>query len=249
MATFANYTNILPDPNNPIGESGQSLAVASGGSIGPGYRTVNLSSEHKIDNTRTNSGRLVSRQVSGHTWSIELSYNPMTREQFEPVYNFLLQKRGSLTPFLVSLPQYKQSRDSTFATFAASNAFTAAAAGAAGTDNLLVGNSSYALATHNSSKPGDVFTITDSNDSNHTKTYQITRVETNTDYEEDTTAPTTAQQRIHFVPSLQRQVSSGATVVFNDPKFRVVLKSDVQQYSLNTKNLYSFSLKLEEAQI
>jgi len=249
MANFANYTNILPDPNNPIGESGQSLAVASGGSDGPGFRSVKLGSEHKIDNTRTNSGRLVSRQSAGHKWQIDLSYNPMTREQFEPVYNFLLQKRGSLTPFFVSLPHYKQPRNATFATFVASNAFTAAVAGAAGTDTLLVGNGSYVLATHKTAKPGDVFTITDANDSNHLKTYQVTRVETNTDYETGTTAPTTAQLRIHFVPSLQRDVASGATVQFNDPKFRVVLQNDVQSYSLNTENLYSFSLKLEEAQV
>lgn len=248
MTDFATYTNILPDPNNPVGEAGQSLAVASGGSNGPGYSTVNLSSKHAIDNTRTNSGRLVSRQSAGHSWEISLGYNPMTREQFEPVYNFLLQKRGSLTPFLVSLPQYKQPRDATFATFVASNNFTTTAGGTAGTDTLLIGNSSYVLATHKTAKPGDVFTVTDSSDSNHTKTYQITRVETNTTAEANTTEPTVNQLRIHFVPSIQRQIAVGSTIVFNDPKFRVVMKSDVQSYSLNTENLYKFSLKLEEAQ-
>ena len=97
MATFTDFTNILPDPNNAIGESGQ-----TGGTAGPGYSSVKLSSEHKMMNTRTKSGRLISREVSGHKWNISISYNPMTRAEFEPVYSFLLQKRGSLTPFFVS---------------------------------------------------------------------------------------------------------------------------------------------------
>ena len=118
MATFTEFTNILPDPNNAIGESGQ-----AGGTAGPGYSSVKLASEHQMMNTRTNSGRLISREVSGHKWNIDISYNPMTRDEFEPIYSFLLQKRGSLTPFFVSLPQYKAPRDTTFATFVASNTF------------------------------------------------------------------------------------------------------------------------------
>ena len=68
MATFTSYQHTLPDPNNPIGEGGQTV-----GSAGPGFSSVKLASEHKIMNTRTNSGRLVSRELSGHKWNIDLS--------------------------------------------------------------------------------------------------------------------------------------------------------------------------------
>lgn len=247
MATYNTYLNTLPDPNNPIGESGQPLVT---GSKGPGYASVKLASEHKMMNTRTNSGRLVSRELSGHKWNIDISYNPMTREEFDPIYSFLLQKRGSLTPFFVSLPQYKEPRDTTFATFVASNTFTMAAAAAAGTTTILVTHPSYNKDTKGKALPGDIFTITDDSDSNHKKVYQVTRIETNADYESGTTAPSASQLRVHFVPALQRSVASGtgSDVEFNNPKFRVVLSSDVQEYNLNTQNLYSFSLKLEEAQ-
>lgn len=243
MATYTSYLDTLPDPNNPIGEAGQ-----AGGTNGPGYASVKLASEHKQMSTRTNSGRLISRELSGHKWNIDISYNPMTRDEFEPIYTFLLQKRGSLTPFFVSLPQYKAPRDSDFATFVASNTFLTAASGSAGETTLMVVKSGYDKDTNGQAKPGDVFTITDSSDSNHKKTYQITRVETDDTYESDTTPPSTNQLRIHFIPALQRAVSSGASVNFHNPKFRVVLKNDVQEYDLNTDNLYSFSLKLEEAQ-
>lgn len=242
MATFSDFTNILPDPNNGIGEAGQ-----AGGTAGPGFASVKLASEHKMMNTRTNSGRLISREISGHKWNIDLSYNPMTRDEFEPVYSFLLQKRGSLTPFFVSLPQYRVPRDSTFATFVASNNMTTTAAAAAGATNVMITNASFDKDTKGTAKPGDIFTITDSNDSNHTKVYQVTRVENDDDSLSGTTI-TATQLRVHFVPALQRAVTSGSTVVFNDPKFRVVLKNDIQEYNLNTDNLYNFSLKLEEAQ-
>ena len=239
------YTNILPDPNNAIGDAGQ-----SGGTAGAGYRSVKLSSEHKIANNRTNSGRLVSRELAGHKWDIGITYNPMTRDEFEPIYSFLLQKRGSLSPFFVSLPQYKQPRTPAFASFVASNNFQAATNGAAGTTNLMVSQASYVRATHATPRPGDVFTFTDSADSNHKKTYQITRVETADAFQEGTTAPsdTSKELRIHFIPALQRAVTSTAVVNFNNPLFRVILKNDVQEYNLDSNNLYSFSLKLEEAQ-
>ena len=243
MATFTETLNTLPDPNNPIGEAGQ-----AGGSAGPGFASVKLASEHKQMNTRTNSGRLVSREVSGHKWNIDLSYNPMTRAEFEPVYTFLLQKRGSLKPFFVSLPQYRVPRDSTFATFVASNTFTSAAAGSAGNTNLMIEKAGYDKDTNGTAKPGDIFTVTDSSDSNHVKVYQITQVENDDDYLSGSTAPTATQLRIHFIPALQRDLSSGSNINLHDPKFRVVLRNDVQEYDLNTDNLYSFSLKLEEAQ-
>jgi hypothetical protein len=252
MATFTEFTNILPDPNNPIGESGQ-----AGGTAGPGYASVKLASEHKMMNTRTNSGRLISREVSGHKWNISISYNPMTRDEFEPIYSFLLQKRGSLTPFFVSLPQYKAPRDPAFATYVLNSGstprtFTMAAAGAAGATNILIaGPSGY---NHSSDedgrpKPGDLFTI-ESSDSNHKKVYQVTRVEASDIYLAGAQISDDDKLRVHFTPALQRAVATGATskIHFNDPKFRVILKNDVQEYNLNNQNLYSFSLGLEEAQ-
>lgn len=244
MASFSDYLNILPDPNNPIGDAGQALAVGSGGTAGPGYASVKLSSNQPTMTDRTNSGRVISRALVGHKWEIEIGYNPMTRAQFEPVYNFLLQKRGRLRPFYVSLPQYRLPRDSSFATFVQSATLTVNGAQTAGVDTFEI---SSATTLSGAPSPGDLFTITDSSDSNHTKAYMVTRVETNADYQVDD-RPTTSQYRIHFTPGLQRSVTSGSTVVFNNPLIRVILSQDLQEYSLGTNNLYSFSLKVEEAQ-
>ena len=280
------YQYVLPDPNNPIGNAGQTT-----GTDGPGYRSVQLTSNSPIMKTRTNSGRTVARAVAGQRWDIDISYNPMTRAQFEPIYNFLLNRRGGLKPFQVSLPQYALPQNTTFSNYAvaaptgirttivagqfiignsykidtagnttwtnagaASSAvgtvFTAANAGAgtgvaialSGTSSLLIDGLS---GSSGDPSPGDLFTITDAGDVNHTKTYRVTQVETNSTY--NTLQPTAAQRIVHFIPGLSRAVQNNSILVFANPLIRVVA-TDSQEYSLGANGLYNFSLKLEEAQ-
>ena len=265
MATYLTYQNTLPDPNNNFADSGGGTYNAVDG---PGYASVKLASDQKIMNTRTNSGRLISRSIAGHKWVIDISYNPMTREEFEPVYSFISQQKITMTPFFVSLPQYRVPRDPTFATYVASDTTNLQAKLVtigeesipvptfAGTTSILVvndgtTNNPYHWSTSGSAKPGDLFTISDSGDSSHSKVYQVTRVETNDIYLQYSTPPAANEQRIHFTPPLQRSITVGSSryINFHDPKFRVILTSDIVEYSLNTNNLYSFSLKLEEALI
>jgi len=243
MTTFVNFLNVLPDPNNGIGDAGQ-----AGGSTGPGYSSVQLSSMSPIIKDKTNSGRHLARAIASHSWDVAIGYNPMTRSEFEPIYNFLLQKRGGLTPFYVSLPQYKAPQNSNFASFTDGGTnLDVTSNTSAGATSFLIGKTGYNYITNGTPKPGDLFTIDGSN-SNHKKAYMVTRVETNADYQSGTTRPTTSQVRIHCAPGLQRAVLAGDDVVFDNPLIKVILSSDVQEYSLGTNNLYSFSLKLEEVQ-
>ena len=243
MATFSSFLDILPEPTNPIGISGQALATGSGGTNGPGFASVQFSSEAPIQMSRTNSGRVLTRSIAGHKWKIQISYNPMTRDQFEPVYNFLLEKNGRLNPFFVKLPQQANSRNAAFTS--ANATITTATTAAAGTGFLLQAGHSTTEATQ--PQPGDMFTITDSNDSLHTKAYRVTRVLSNATYQSGGTQPSTSQRLVYFTPHLQRAVAQGATCDYT-PLIRVMQTADVQQYSLGTNNLFSFSLSLEEAQ-
>jgi len=72
---------------------------------------------------------------------------------------------------------------------------------------------------------------------------------TNADYHSGLhSQPSSAQRIVYFTPALQRAASSGAGIDYYQPLIRVILKNDVQSYSLGTNNLYQFSLNLEEAQ-
>jgi len=249
MAAFNSFQNTLPDPNNTIDSAGQ-----SGGTAGPGYATVKLSSQQPMLRDRTNSGRLLSRAVAAHRWKIGITYNPMTRAEFEPVYNFLVQRRGSLNPFFVSLPQYRLPQMSTFSSWGALNSgqfLESNAATNAGATSVLLdpeSGATYNKDTNGTPKAGDLFTINSTN-SNHLKAYRITRVEDKDDYLSGTAQPSGLTQiRIHFVPGLSKSIEINAPFKFNDPLIKVIQAGDVQQYSLGQNGLYQFSLSLEEVQ-
>ena len=75
----------------------------------------------------------------------------------------------------------------------------------------------------------------------------VTRVENSTDYQTGTVQPSSAQVKIYFSPGLSRAVGTGDDFLFHNPLIKVVAK-DTQQYSIDTNNLYKYSLSLEEVQ-
>ncbi len=240
---FSNHQNVLPDPNNTIGNAGE-----TGGSAGPGFASVQLTSEQPTMRDFTNSGRILARAVARHQWKVSINYNPLTETEFNRVYSFLLHRRGGLKPFFVSLPQYRTPQDSTFATYAASNNLEAAASYAAGVTQVLIGKTGYNNSTNKTPLPGDLFTISGT-DSNHLKAYMVTRVETSSDYLNGSVQPSgNTQIRVHFTPGASKIMNAGAKLVFHNPLIKVISTRDIQQYALNTNNLYSYSLDLQEVQ-
>ena len=168
------HSNRLPDPNYSIGETG----VGGSGTAGPGFASIKLDSIQPTAVSVTNSGRVTSRSIVGHRWKIDITYNPMTRDQFEPVFNFLMEKRGRLKPFEVVLPQYSAPR--TALNVASGTQLTVDGAITAGVPFFKADNHGHA--TTGGMRPGDYFTFNDSNNSNHKKAYRVTSVTNNTDY-------------------------------------------------------------------
>lgn len=238
MSNFSSFADRLPDPNFGIGEDGSSTNSAI---TGPGFSRVKFSSERPVSISRTNSGRVISRAIVGQRWKIQISYNPMTRDQFEPVYNFL-QARGRLTPFFVSLPQYSDSRNSSLSGTISVNGTTNS-----GVDNIKLDG--FANDTQSGGlRPGDLITFNDSSNSNHKKAYQITRVLTNSNYLTGGQQPASGERIVYITPPLEKAVSNNSTVTYQNVLVRVILTTDVIEYDLGTNNLYQFSLTLEEAQ-
>jgi hypothetical protein len=164
----------------------------------------------------------------------------MTRDEFEPVYNFLMEKRGRLKPFYVVLPQYSSPRTTTSGTIYVSGSITA------GDTNFLIDGMDSVTG---GLRPGDMFNFSDSGNSNHKKIYQVVRVADSTNkLSSDSALDTTDERRLYVVPPVEKDVSDNSTITYTNPTFRVIQRSDVQEYSLGTNNLYQFSLQLEEAQ-
>jgi hypothetical protein len=87
MGAFSAFANRLPDPAYGIDEAGQNTNSAA--NYGPGFASVTFSKEQPTMMSRTNSGRVVSRSIVGEKLNIAITYNPLTRAQFEPIYSFL----------------------------------------------------------------------------------------------------------------------------------------------------------------
>ena len=234
------HSNRLPDPNYGITEQG----AGGSGNLGPGFASIKLDSIQPTAVSVTNSGRVTSRSIVGHRWKIDITYNPMTRAQFEPVFNFLMEKRGRLKPFEVVLPQYATSREGSLS-FASGSAFTVAENTAAGLPLIKSGN--HGAEGSGSLMPGDCFNINDSNNSNHKKVYRVTSATNNTNYVAGF-QPSTTERYYYITPSLEKAVASGSTLTTTNPTFRVIQNGDTVSYSLGTNNLYEFSLSLIEAQ-
>ena len=233
------HSNRLPDPNYSIAETG----AGGSGTAGPGFASVKLESIQPTAVSVTNSGRVTSRSIVGHRWKIDISYNPMTREQFEPVFNFLMEKRGRLKPFEVVLPQYASPR--TALNCASGTQLTVEGAITAGAPYFRADNHGHA--TTGSMRPGDVFTFNDSNNSNHKKVYRVTSVTNNTDYISGL-QPATDERYYYVTPSIEKAVADAVPLVTTNPTFRVIQNGDTVSYSLGTNNLYQFNLSLIEAQ-
>lgn len=236
---FTNFTNRLPDPNWGISEAGEGHATSY--IEGPGFASVKFTANQPVAFSRTNSGRVTTRSIVGHYWSIGITYNPMTRDEFEPIYNFLLEKRGRLKPFFVALPQHAVTRTTTSGTLSVQGTITS------GDSNFLVDGMDGLTG---GLRPGDMFTFSDSGNSNHHKIYKVVRVADSTNkLSSDTALNTSDERRLYVVPPIEKDVTDNSTLTYASPLFRVVQKSDVQEYSLGTNNLYTFSLNLEEAQV
>lgn len=247
MATFTNYNDTLPNPNVSIAYDGSSTSTNQGYAAGPGYASVRVASKFKTMNNRTNSGVFIARSKAFHQFTVNITYNPLTEEEFTPVYSFLQEKQGMLKPFFVTLPQYDNPQDSTLANHSPILDFEVdnSLGYNAGVSQINIDAAGYDSSTDGQLRPGDFFTFTDTTNTNHTKAYKITRVETNADYTDS--QPSANELRISFVPPLRKDVADNATINYRNPKMKVVAK-DSQQYSLGNNNLYSFSLSLEEVQ-
>lgn len=239
MATFTDFSDLLPDPDNKQNSAGVS---DSSGSAGPGFAKIKFRSTKQLQKSKTISGRGVNASPNSHSWEFDINYNPLTRDEFEPVSAFL--ETRDINPFFVILPQYNRPRSDTFNTFVTTNTVTVSGAHSAGSGTLTI--TSAGTITGDPSV-GDFFTITDPSDANHMKVYKVVRVETPSYYQSG--LPVSANtRRIHTKPELTRDVSSGSVVNFRNPKFRVQQKGDIIEYDLGNEGLYDFSLSLEEIQ-
>lgn len=212
-------THILPDPNHPINAAGQADVS---GIKGPGYAGVSLNSVQPLMKYSSNSWRKDIDEAYHHRWKVDISYNPLTCEEFHTVYAFVNYRRATLTPFYVSIPPYASQ---------VLAGITVEGAVGKGGDVLLVDGTGV--------QKGYLFNFADS-----TKAYKVTRVETTTDYVG--TTPGAGKERIHITPRLQQTALNNTVLTFSDPLILVNVDSNTVNYTIDKDGLFGLSLSLVE---
>lgn len=250
MATFTAFNDRLPDPAFDVNDAGAQVTTGTG-KKGAGFASVSVTSKKETQVSRTRSGRGVHRESGAHQWEININYHPMTRDKFDVVQTFLEARNARLHPFYVVLPQHSGPKSTAFRTTATNNSIkTRATNYLAGSSYFLIDINDGGISFNNTNGTpslGDFFTFQDNTDVNHKKVYKITRVETSADHNTSLgNIGSNTIVRLHVMPPLVRDVPDNTLLKFIDPMFRVIQKTDVLEYQLDTNNLYQFQLQLEE---
>jgi len=70
----------------------------------PEFQAINVESKQRNIYSETVSGRIQARQIGKQQWAFSAKYNPMTREEFAPVYAFLVSQKGRFGTFTIVPP-------------------------------------------------------------------------------------------------------------------------------------------------
>lgn len=76
----------------------------------PGFAEAALIYDQPVIVAKSESRRRQSRIVAGHMWKISVSYPPMTRDEFAPIFAFAVSQRGAFDTFTLTLPQHDTPR-------------------------------------------------------------------------------------------------------------------------------------------
>jgi hypothetical protein len=173
--------------------------------------------------SQTQSLKRQVRRRGGQRWAFEVTFPPMTRSEFAPVYAFCIAQRGqyetfTFVPPVVSIPQGT-----------ATGTPLVNGAQSAG-DNTIVtdgwSNSITAL------KAGDFLKF-----SGHNKVYMVTA---------DATSDGSGNATLTIEPPLLASVADDEALTVSDVPFTVALTTDTQEYAAGPPNIYEFSLQLIE---
>jgi hypothetical protein len=222
MASFTDFTDILPTPDDKIGIAGQADAS---GRAGPGFASLRLTSSETILRKKLNSGVRDSQKASFHKWIVDINYNPLPCGVFHALLAFLSIKRTLQEPFYISLPQY------TNQSIADKGVYSS---GVEGRNTIVIDGTGVVA--------GAMFTEFNVND----KAYLVTRVETETDYFSPEGSPGAGRERLHVSPAFKSTILNSAVLDFTNPLMKVKVVQNTIQYSVTLTGLFNLSLQVEE---
>jgi hypothetical protein len=182
----------------------------------PEFQAINLESRHNNVMSETVSGRMQVRTLGGQRWSFTAKYNPMTREEFQPVFAFVMSQQGRFGTFTIVPPVIGDASGDVSGT-ALVNATTAAGATSVAMDGIT-----------GTIKAGDFIKF-----ASHSKVYMVT-------------ADRAGAGSVSIEPPLVSGVTDNEAITYDSVPFLMRLANDVQSYNLASNEYYEYELDMIE---
>ena len=182
----------------------------------PEFEAINLESRHNNVMSETVSGRMQVRTLGGQRWSFTAKYNPMTREEFQPVFAFVMSQQGRFGTFTIVPPVIGDASGDVSGT-ALVNATTAAGATSVAMDGIT-----------GTIKAGDFIKF-----ASHSKVYMVT-------------ADRAGAGSVSIEPPLVSGVTDNEAITYDSVPFLMRLANDVQSYNLASNEYYEYELDMIE---
>lgn len=182
----------------------------------PEFATVEITSRHANIRSETRSGRTQVRSIGSQRWALRGRYNDLKREEFAPVFAFVMTQKGGVEDFTIVPPVISDTRGT------ASGTVRSTAAHSAGDNTVSIDGLTGSL------KAGDFIKF-----ASHDKVYMVT-------------VDRSGSGTLTIQPALVEAIPNNDAVTYNDVPFKVRLENDVQEWSLSGFDRYSFELDFIE---
>jgi len=185
---------------------------------------VELTSDHKVFNSISLSGKRFARLGEYHQWKMKVSFNIMTPNEMRPLMAFLNSQRGGYETFTFIPPGMSNPRGN-WGTITVSSV----------TDDNTIVMAGFSNNDSSAVKAGDIFTL-----AGDTKVYMV-----NADAASDGSGNAT----VNFDPDLVTTPSGGAAVTHTGVAFTVQLDKNDISWRRRGYNYESFTINLVEAMV
>ena len=182
----------------------------------PEFQAIDLQSRHNTLISESISGKIQARSIGGQRWSFSAKYNPMTREEFNPVYAFVISQQGMLGQFTIVPPVISSTSGTATGTMAV-NGITSSGTGTVPIDGIT-----------GIIKAGDFIKF-----ANHSKVYMVTA-------DRDGAGDMTIE------PELVADVADDEEITYTSVPFTMRLANSIQSYSLSANEYYEYEIDMIE---
>jgi len=184
---------------------------------------INITSNQTTIVSTAINGRRQARQLQNQRWSMTVSFPPMTRASFAPIFAFITAQRGRKESFTYTPPIIDDSLGTETGSVLVNGVHAVA--------DTTIAMDGFAGDGAGRFKAGDYIKF-----ASHDKVYMVV---------EDVTSSSNAAT-VTIEPPLTTALTDDSAVTYDSVPFTVALKNDVQEFTIGQDALYRYELDFIE---